>query len=41
MNEVLDSVGFGSRQTFNKAFKEEFNITPTEFREHGGQMRTA
>ncbi len=34
MNEVLDFVGFGSRQTFNRAFKEEFQLTPTEFREY-------
>ncbi|MBL4710270.1 MAG: response regulator [Flavobacteriales bacterium] len=38
MNEILSLVGFGSRQTFNKAFLEEFKVTPTEFRDEGSPV---
>ena len=36
MNEIATMTGFGSRQAFNKAFKEQFNLTPTEFRNSDG-----
>ena len=36
MNEIADKTGFGSRQAFNKAFKEHFPLTPTEFRDSNG-----
>ena len=36
MTEISNMVGFGSRQAFNKAFKEQFKLTPTEFRGKDG-----
>lgn len=33
MTEIAYTVGFKSRQTFNRAFKEHFQVTPTEYRE--------
>lgn len=38
MNEIAAQVGFGSRQTFNRAFKEQFDLTPTEFRKQDGPL---
>lgn len=32
VTEVAETTGFGSRQAFNKTFKEQFQLTPTEFR---------
>lgn len=32
MTEIAEMTGFGSRQAFNKTFKEQFQLTPTEFR---------
>lgn len=31
MTNIAEMVGFNSRQTFNKSFKEQFNMTPSEF----------
>ncbi len=38
MTEIIEVVGFGSRQAFNKAFKEQFNLTPIEFRKKEGSV---
>lgn len=34
VNEIYEIVGFGSRETFNKAFKAQFKLTPTDFRKN-------
>ncbi|MBL4709616.1 MAG: helix-turn-helix domain-containing protein, partial [Flavobacteriales bacterium] len=34
VNEIAEMTGFGSRETFNKAFKNQFNLTPTDFRKN-------
>lgn len=36
ISEISDVCGFGSRETFNKAFREQFECTPTEFRKKKG-----
>jgi AraC-like DNA-binding protein len=33
VNEVSDVVGFGGISTFNKVFKEETGMTPSEYTE--------
>lgn len=38
ISEVADKTGFGTRQAFNKAFKEQFDLTPTVFRTHKGPI---
>jgi signal transduction histidine kinase/DNA-binding response OmpR family regulator len=32
MTDISNMIGFGSRQAFNKAFKEQFKLTPSEFK---------
>gem|GEM_PF-299511 len=34
MTEIATMVGFRTRQTFNKAFREQFHTTPTEYRKN-------
>ena len=36
IGEILDECGFGSRETFNKAFRNQFKLTPTAFRKTDG-----
>lgn len=38
VTEIIEMTGFGSRQAFNKAFKEQFNMTPVEFRKKEGSI---
>ena len=38
ISEISDCVGFGNIKYFNKHFKEEFGMTPSQYRVNHGQM---
>lgn len=38
MSDIATLVGFRTRQTFNKAFKDQFQLTPSEFKNHEGPV---
>lgn len=35
VTEISESVGFGSLRSFNRAFRENFGISPTQYRKNG------
>ena len=38
VNEIADMVGFNTLKYFNRYFKEEFGMTPTQYREKKQKM---
>lgn len=38
ISEIADHVGFGNIKYFNKHFKDEFGMTPTQFKKDAGNQ---